>query len=69
MTVQILTANQMFYAREKHIDNRYHHIRNCIEKKKKFLPHVSSTDNVADTLTQALPLPSFLCHCASLGLC
>jgi hypothetical protein len=62
--VQILAANQMFHARTKHIDNCYHHIRDCIEKKKIFLPCVSS----ADTLTKDLPLPTFLRHRAGLGL-
>jgi hypothetical protein len=66
---RILAADQAFHARAKHIDNRYHHIRDCIEKKKIFLPRVSSADNVADTLTKALPLPTFLRHRASLGLC
>jgi hypothetical protein len=64
-TAWILAADQMFHARAKHIDNRYHHIRDCIEKKKIFLPRISS----ADTLTKALPLPTFLCHRTSLGLC
>jgi hypothetical protein len=66
---RILAADQMFHARAKHIDNCYHHIRDCIEKKKIFLPRVSSADNIADTLTKALPLPTFLRHRASLGLC
>jgi hypothetical protein len=66
---QILAADQMLHAHTKHIDNCYHHIHDCIEKKKIFSLRVSSADNVADTLTKALPLPTFLRHCASLGLC
>jgi hypothetical protein len=64
----ILACDPVFHARAKHIDNRYHHIRDCVEKKKIFLSHVSTSDNVADALTKALPTPAFLRHRASLGL-
>jgi hypothetical protein len=64
----ILASDPVFHSRAKHIDNRYHHIRDCVEKKKIFLPHVSTSDNVADVLTKALPAPVFLRHRASLGL-
>jgi hypothetical protein len=64
----ILACDPAFHSRAKHIDNRYHHIRDCVEKKKIFLPHVSTSDNVADVLTKALPAPAFLRHRDSLGL-
>jgi hypothetical protein len=63
---QILASNPVFHSCAKHIDNRYHHIRDCVEKKKIYLPHVSSVNNVADTLTKSLPAPVFLCHRAQL---
>jgi hypothetical protein len=63
---QILASDPAFHSRAKHIDNRYHHIRDCVEKKKIYLPHVSSADNVADTLTKSLPAPVFLRHRAQL---
>ncbi|KAF7372211.1 Integrase catalytic domain-containing protein [Mycena venus] len=63
-----LASDQSFHSRAKHIDTRYHHIRDCVEKQKIYLPRVASRDNVADTLTKALPAPDFLCHRASLGL-
>jgi hypothetical protein len=65
---RILAADQVFHSRAKHIDNRYHHIRDCVEKKKIFLPHVPSSDNIADTLTKALPTPVFLRHREALGV-
>jgi hypothetical protein len=64
----ILACDPAFHSRAKHIDNRYRHIRDCVEKKKIFLPHVSMSDNVADVLTKALPAPVFLHHRVSLGL-
>lgn len=63
-----LSGDPSCHSRVKHIDNRYHHIRDCVEKKKIFLPRVSSFDNVADTLTKALPAPDFLRHRSALGL-
>jgi hypothetical protein len=65
---RILAADQAYHARAKHIDNRYHHIRDCVEKKKIFLPHVPSRDNVADTLTKALPNADFIRHRTALGI-
>jgi hypothetical protein len=64
----ILAGDQSFHSRAKHIDTQYHHIRDCVKKQKIYLPHVSSHDNVADTLTKALPTPNFLRHRASLGM-
>jgi hypothetical protein len=65
---RILAADQAYHARAKHIDNRYHHIRDCVEKKKIFLPHIPSHDNVADTLTKALPNTDFVRHRTALGI-
>jgi hypothetical protein len=31
---RILATDQVFHARAKHISNQYHHIRDCIEKKR-----------------------------------
>ncbi|KAF7360926.1 Integrase catalytic domain-containing protein [Mycena sanguinolenta] len=63
----VLAGDQSFHSRAKHIDNRYHHIRDCVEKKV-VLPRVSSHDNVADTLTKALPFADFVRHRTSLGV-
>ncbi|KAF7371902.1 Integrase catalytic domain-containing protein [Mycena venus] len=65
---RILANDQALHSRAKHIDNRYHHIRDCVEKKKIFTPHIPSHDNIADTLTKALPAPDFLRHRANLGI-
>jgi hypothetical protein len=67
-TSRIMADDQTFHSRAKHIDVRYHHIRDGVEKKKIILPRVSSYDNVADSLTKALPASDFLHHRASLGL-
>jgi hypothetical protein len=64
----ILAGDQSFHAQTKHIDTRYHHIRDCVEKEKISTPRVSSFENVADTLTKALPTADFLRHRLALGL-
>lgn len=56
------------HIRSKHIDIRYHFIREWIEKGV-FLPYwLPSHRNVADILTKALPRPLFTKHVASLRL-
>ena len=63
-----LANDQSLHIRAKHIDIRYHHIRDCVEKKKIRLLRVSSANNTADTLTKALPYPAFALHRTNLGV-
>jgi hypothetical protein len=63
-----LANDQSLHSRAKHIDVRYHHIRDCVEKKKVRLLRVATDDNTADTLTKALPYPAFVRHRSSLGV-
>jgi hypothetical protein len=64
----VLAKDQSLHSRTKHIDVRYHHIRDCIEKKKVRLIRVHTDDNTADTLTKALPHPAFIRHRSGLGV-
>jgi hypothetical protein len=64
----ILANDQSLHARAKHIDVRYHHIRDCVEKKKIHLSRVHTDSNTADTLTKALPHPAFIRHRSGLGV-
>ena len=52
----------------KHIDTRFHYIRQCIEEKQIILSRLPSSDIVADTLTKPLPFDAFNRHRHSLGL-
>jgi hypothetical protein len=54
-----LSMNPKDHPRTKHIDVKYHYIRNCIDRKRVNLEYVRTTDMVADTLTKALPKPAF----------
>lgn len=57
-TSAIKLANSDAYReRSKHIDVRFHHVRDNIEKKKIVIEFVSTNDMVADILTKALNGP------------
>jgi hypothetical protein len=63
-----LAKNNTFHKLSKHIDIRYHYIREKIEDEFVVLDEVKSADNVADILTKALPEPAFRRHVHALGL-
>ncbi|KZV06675.1 hypothetical protein F511_45844 [Dorcoceras hygrometricum] len=54
-----LAKNPVFHERSKHIDTRYHFIRECIAKKEVELKHVKTMDQVADIFTKPLKFDSF----------
>jgi hypothetical protein len=64
----VLANNQSLHICAKHIDIRYHHIRDCVDKDKIRLLRVPTDDNTADTLTKALPHPAFIRHRSGLGI-
>ncbi|CAL5022892.1 unnamed protein product [Urochloa decumbens] len=54
-----LMKNPVFHGRSKHIDTRFHFIRECIEKGLIIVKHVRTEDQRADILTKALPRVKF----------
>ena len=54
-----LTKDQMFHERTKHIDIKYHFIRDQIEKGKLKVCKISTHDNLADMLTKPVPVAKF----------
>ena len=50
-----LCKNPMFHSKSKHIDVRYHWIRNVFEEKQLQLQKIHTDDNGADMLTKTLP--------------
>ena len=54
-----LAKNPVFHDRNKHIDTRYHFIRECIARKEVHLEFVKSHDQVADILTKPLKYGTF----------
>ena len=63
-----LAKDNKFHARMKHIDLRYHFIREAVEDGKVKMEYIPTADNVADIFMKALPKPRFQQFVASLGL-
>lgn len=49
----------VFHGRSKHIDIRYHFIRECVERGEIILKHISREEQCADILTKALSIIKF----------
>lgn len=60
-----LAMNTVFHSRAKHIDVRYHFIRDVIEKGFVTLDKIDTKHNPADMLTKVVPLSKFE-HCSNL---
>ena len=55
----LLTQNSAYYARTKHIDIKYHRIRELVEEGEVELVKIHTKENPADALTKVLPRDSF----------
>lgn len=63
-----LCADQAFHDRTKHLDVRYHWIREKVESGEIVVTRVATSDNIADGLTKALPAPAFEAFRSFLGI-
>ena len=54
-----LAKNSVHHDRSKHIDIRYHYIRECVEEGKVEVDYVSTKDQLADILTKPLMAQQF----------
>jgi hypothetical protein len=55
-----LRKNLVFHEQSKHIDTRYHFIRECIEEGKVEVESVGTNDQLADLLTKSLGRDRFV---------
>ncbi|CAL1396308.1 unnamed protein product [Linum trigynum] len=53
-SVLALAKNPVFHDRSKHIDTRYHFLRECVEQKEVMLKYVKTEDQIADIFTKPL---------------
>ena len=58
-SVIALSKNPVFHDRSKHIDVRYHFIRECIGDGKMDIEHVRTEEQLADILTKPLACDRF----------
>lgn len=63
-----LAKNPVFHGRSKHIDIRYHFIRECVERGEIIIKHVKTDEQRADVLTKALSTIKFEKMRALLGM-
>ncbi|KAD3068136.1 hypothetical protein E3N88_36016 [Mikania micrantha] len=54
-----LMKNHVFHGRSKHVNTRFHYIRECVEKEQIKVEHVSGEQQRADILTKPLPRQKF----------
>jgi hypothetical protein len=59
-----LTENDIHNKRSKHIDIRYHHVRDLVAQKIIKIEYIKTNDNIADIQTKALPRQPFQDHCS-----
>lgn len=55
-----LAKNPVFHDRSKHIDTRYHYIRECVTKMDVQLEYVKTNDQVADIFTEPFKREDFI---------
>ena len=64
----LLTANPEFHRRTKHIEVRYHWIREKVESKEITITYISTKEMVADGLTKALDPKPFRAFRTMIGM-
>ncbi|MCO5549958.1 hypothetical protein L7F22_003435 [Adiantum nelumboides] len=62
-----LAYNSVYHSKTKHVDVKYHFIREMVEDKQVQLVKVHTTDNPVDLLTKEFSGESFA-HCRLLGI-
>lgn len=55
-----MCKNLVHYDRSKHIDTRFHFIRECVEDGKVLVAHVSTNEQLADIRMKALGRTKFI---------
>uniref|UniRef100_A0A8R7U4Q1 Reverse transcriptase Ty1/copia-type domain-containing protein n=1 Tax=Triticum urartu TaxID=4572 RepID=A0A8R7U4Q1_TRIUA len=63
-----LSKNPVHHDRSKHIDIKYHFIRQCLEENKLDVDHVGTDEQLADILTKALEKIKFVEMRAKIGV-
>ena len=54
-----LVENPIFHKKSKHVDIKYHFVRELVENRTLAIQYVSTVDNIADIFTKPLSLKEF----------
>lgn len=65
---EVLARIPQHHTRTKHIDARYHFIRECVADADVWVDHASTKQMLADMLTKPLPRAMLQHHCHMFGL-
>jgi ribosome maturation protein Sdo1 len=68
MSAIALSRNPVHHERSKHIDTKYHFLRECIEEGKVEVDHIGTADQLADIFTKALGRVKFVELRSALGV-
>jgi hypothetical protein len=63
-----LTKNPIFHDRSKHIDMKYHYIRDLVQRKTVNLQYIATSEQVGDILTKPLTSRQFVQLRGKLGV-
>ena len=63
-----LSKNPKDHTRTKHIDIKYHYVRDAVQKNEIDVQHSETKQMIADTLTKGLPKPAFEKHRGSMNI-
>jgi len=63
-----LTENLVFHDRSKHIDMKYHYIKDMVQRKTIKLQYIATSEQIADILNKPLLLKQFLHLRGKLGV-
>ena len=63
-----LAQEPRFHNRTKHVERKYHIIREMVDKGEVEIGYISTHDNLADPLTKALPQPKHEEHVKNMGI-
>ena len=69
MTILAYAKDSKYHGKTKHIDIRYHYIRDMVAHNEVVLKHICTSLMIADPLTKPIGRNVFQTHVRSLGLC
>jgi len=63
-----MAKNPQFHKRSKHIEIRWHWVRDLVQEGKIYVNSCRDPEQTADVLTKALPCPKHKKHTSDMGL-